>query len=141
MPDIPFFVLALVCDVGWLIHLTAGIIYFRNNGFRYAPDRMSIVALAGVILGVAYTIYMNKIHEKEIATKIQKNLNFRLTAYAGLAGGIIGILQNNGIRNGSVSAGLDDRRRIFKFYDRAADISFIQKRHCLRSAVKYSPAK
>lgn len=93
MPDIPFLVLALVCDVGWLIHLAAGIIYYCNNGFRYALDWMSLIALVGVIVGVVYTIYMNKIHEKEIATRIQKNLSFGLTAYAGLAGGVIGIIQ------------------------------------------------
>lgn len=40
MPDIPFFVLALVCDVGWLTHLIAGIIYYCNNGLRYALDWM-----------------------------------------------------------------------------------------------------
>lgn len=93
MPDIPFFVLALICDIGWMIHLIAGIIYFCNNGFLYALDWMALVALAGVILGVVYTIYMNKIHEKEIATRLQKNLSFGLTVYAGLAGGVIGIIQ------------------------------------------------
>ena len=36
---------------------------------------------------------MNKIHEKEIATRLQKNLSFGLTVYAGLAGGVIGIIQ------------------------------------------------
>ncbi len=93
MPDIPFFVLALICDIGWLIHLLGGIIYFSTNGCRYALDRMALIALTFVVLGVIYTIYMNKIHEKEIATKLQKNLSFGLTVYAGLAGGIIGIVQ------------------------------------------------
>lgn len=93
MPDIPFLVLGLLCDVGWLIHLIAGIIYFSINGFRYLLDWISLIALAAVIFGVGYTIYMNKIHEKEIATKLQKNLSFGLTVYAGLAGGIIGIIQ------------------------------------------------
>ena len=36
---------------------------------------------------------MNKIHEKEIATKLQKDLSFGMTVYSGLAGAMIGILQ------------------------------------------------
>lgn len=93
LPDIPFFILALLCDVGWLIHLIAGIIYFCVNGFHNALDWISLVALTAVILGVAFTMYMNKIHEKEIATRLQKNLSFGLTVYAGLGGSVIGILQ------------------------------------------------
>lgn len=93
MPDIPFLVLGLLCDVGWLIHLIAGFLYFFNNGFCYLLDWAALIALAAIIFGVVYTIYMNKIHEKEIATKLQKNLSFGLTVYAGLAGGVIGIIQ------------------------------------------------
>lgn len=93
MPDIPFLVLGLICDAGWMMHLIAGIIYFCNQGFRSVLDWIALLALAGVISGVVYTIYMNKIHEKEIATKLQKNLSFGLTIFAGLAGSIIGILQ------------------------------------------------
>lgn len=54
---------------------------------------MALTALAFVILGVAYTIYMNKIHENEIATKFQKNMSFGLTVIAGLAGDMIGVVQ------------------------------------------------
>lgn len=93
MPDITFLVLALICDIGWLSHLIAGIIYFRGNGFRDPLDWLALTALACVMLGVAYTIYINKIHEKEIATKLQKNLSIGLTAFAGLAGGVIGVAQ------------------------------------------------
>lgn len=56
-------------------------------------DWTALIVLTAIILGVGYTIYMNKIHEKEIATKLQKNLSFGLTVYAGLAGGVIGIIQ------------------------------------------------
>lgn len=93
MPDIPFFVLALICDIGWIIHLIAGIIYYCRNGFLYTLDGIAFIALAGVIFGVFCTIYMNKIHEKEIATRLQKNLSFGLIVYAGLAGGVIGLIQ------------------------------------------------
>lgn len=43
---------------------------------------------------VAYIIYLNRIHEKEIATRRQKNLGFGVTVYSGLAGAVIGILQS-----------------------------------------------
>lgn len=93
MPDIPFLILGLISDVGWLTHLIAGIIYFCGNGFRYVLDYAAFLALAGILFGVVYLIYLNKIHEKEIATKLQKNLSFGVTVYSGLAGAVIGILQ------------------------------------------------
>lgn len=34
MPDIPFLVLALISDAGWIIHLIAGVFYFSQNGFH-----------------------------------------------------------------------------------------------------------
>lgn len=93
MPDIPFLVLGLISDIGWIIHLIAGVIYLCGNGFHRVPDYMTLIVLAAVLFGVAYLIYLNKIHEKEIATKLQKDLSFGMTVYSGLAGGIIGILQ------------------------------------------------
>lgn len=93
MPDIPFLILGLISDVGWLTHLIAGIIYFCGNGFRYVLDYAAFLALASILFGVVYLIYLNKIHEKEIATKLQKNLSFGVTVYSGLAGAVIGILQ------------------------------------------------
>lgn len=93
MPDIPFLILGLISDVGWLTHLIAGIIYFCRNGFRYVLDYAAFLALAGILFGVVYLIYLNKIHEKEIATKLQKNLSFGVTVYSGLAGAVIGIPQ------------------------------------------------
>ena len=93
MPDIPFLMLGLISDVGWMIHLIAGVIYFCRNGFCHVLDYAMLLALAGVLFGVAYLIYLNKIHEKEIATKLQKDLSFGMTVYSGLAGAVIGILQ------------------------------------------------
>lgn len=55
MPDIPFLVLGIVCDAGWIIHLIAGIIYFRDNGCRYALDWIALLTLAGVMFGVVVT--------------------------------------------------------------------------------------
>lgn len=93
MPDITFLVLGLLSDVGWIIHLVAGIIYFCKNGFHYVSDYISLIALIGIIFGIAYIIYLNKIHEKEIATKLQKDFSFGVTVYSGLAGAVIGIFQ------------------------------------------------
>ena len=56
-------------------------------------DYIALIALAAVIFGVGYIIYLNKIHEKEIATKLQKDLGFGMTVYSGLAGAVIGIFQ------------------------------------------------
>jgi hypothetical protein len=52
--------------------MIAGIVYFSGNGLHHAPDYMALLALASVLLGVAYIIYLNRIHEKEIATRLQK---------------------------------------------------------------------
>ena len=93
MPDIPFLILGLISDIGWLTHLIAGIIYFYRNGFCYVLDDAAFLALAGILFGVVYLIYLNEIHEKEIATKLQKDLGFGMTVYSGLAGAVIGILQ------------------------------------------------
>lgn len=93
MPDIPFLVLGLLSDVGWLIHLIAGIVYFCKTGFHHLMDYIALIALAAVLFGVGCIMKLNKIHEKEIATKSQKNLSFGITAYSGLAGAIIGIFQ------------------------------------------------
>lgn len=93
MPDIPFLVLGLLSDIGWMIHLVAGVVYFCKNGFRYASDYSALIAMVAVIFGVACISYLNKIHEKEIATRRQKNLSFGVAAYSGLAGAVIGILQ------------------------------------------------
>ncbi len=72
MPDIPFLVLGLLSDIGWIMHLTAGIIYFCRNGFYHVLDYFALAALAAVMFGVAYIIYLNKIHEKEIATNAKR---------------------------------------------------------------------
>ena len=93
MPDVPFLVLGLLSDVGWLIHLAAGIAYLCRNGVHHAADYLALLALAAVLFGVAYLVYLNKIHEKEIATRRQKNLSFGVTAFAGLAGAVIGVVQ------------------------------------------------
>ena len=93
MPDIPFLLLGLGSDVGWIIHLIAGIVYLCRNGFCHVADGFALIALAAVMFGVGYLIYLNRIHEKEIATKRQKDLSFGMTAFAGLAGAIVGIWQ------------------------------------------------
>ena len=66
------------------IQLIAGILYLCGNGFHHVLDYIALIALAAVISGVAYIIYLNKIH--------QKNFSFGLIVYAGLAGAIIGIV-------------------------------------------------
>ena len=93
MPDVPFLIFGLLSDIGWLIHLIAGILYFCRNGFHHVLDGLALLAMAGVLFGVGYLIVLNKMHEKEIATRYQKDFSFGMTAYSGLAGAIAGILQ------------------------------------------------
>lgn len=93
MPDVPFLVLGLLSDIGWLLHLTAGVLFLCRNGLHHVLDCLALLALAGVLFGVAYLMYLNKIQEKEIATRLQKNLSFGMTAYSGLAGAAAGLLQ------------------------------------------------
>lgn len=74
IPDIPFLVLGLFSDVGWIVHLIAGIIYFCRNGFHHVLDYIALIALAGVVFGVSYIIYLNKIHENELPQSGKKIL-------------------------------------------------------------------
>lgn len=93
MPDVPFLILGLLSDIGWLTQLTAGIVYSFRNSFHYVLDYIALFPLAGVLCGISYLVFLNKIHEKEIATRRQKNLSFGMTAFSGLAGAVLGSLQ------------------------------------------------
>ena len=53
MPDIPFLIFGLISDIGWMIHLVAGVLYFCRNGFHHVLDYMALIALAAVLFGVA----------------------------------------------------------------------------------------
>lgn len=61
MPDLPFLVLGLLSDIGWIIHLIAGIVYFGRNGWHHVTDGIALLALADVLSGVACLMYLNKI--------------------------------------------------------------------------------
>lgn len=97
--DIKFLIVGLLCDAGRIIHIVSEINYLKKYDFHSdsklmtALDILSLAALAAVIFGVAAIVRLGVIHEKEIATRLQKNLSFGLTVYGGLAAGIIGILQ------------------------------------------------
>ena len=67
MPDIPFLMLGLISDIGWMIHLIAGVIYFCRNGFCHVLDYAALLALA--------------------------DLSFGITVYSGLAGAVVGMTQ------------------------------------------------
>ena len=134
MSDIPFLVLGLMSDIGWIVHLIAGARYFRRNGFHHVLDYMALISLTAVLFGVAYLIYLNKIQEKEIVTKIQKELGFGVTAYSGLAGAIIGILQIGDYRM-FISACVDGYRRLPELCFGFANLPLIQKGNFLRSKI------
>lgn len=96
--DIPFLIVGLICDAGWIIHVIAGVLYFGRYRFHGGNvlcffDILGGAALAVVVFGVSMIVYMDRIHEKEIATRLQKNLSFGATVFGGLAAGMIGCLQ------------------------------------------------
>ena len=93
MPDIPFLIVGTLCDFGWLIHLVAGIVYICNYGFVHISDWFALAALVLVMFGVSAIVYLSKVREKEIATKLQKDLSFGMTAFAGLLGAVIAVFQ------------------------------------------------
>lgn len=43
-----------------------------------------------LVIGIAFTIYLEKIHEKEIALRYQRNMSFGLIVIGGIFGIIIG---------------------------------------------------
>ena len=87
MPDMPFLVLALSCDIGWMTHLVAGVVRLAS-GFH----PLLFLTMLGVVGGVGMTVYLDAIQEKVFARGFQKDLSFGLTVFSGLAGGIIGVL-------------------------------------------------
>lgn len=103
--DIPFLVVGLICDMGWIIHMTAAILYFNKyqfhagNGIMCILDILALAALTAVVFGVVIIIYLDTIHEKEIATRLQKNLSFGATIFGGMAAGIIGGFQLAAVGN------------------------------------------
>ena len=58
IPDLPFLVLGLLSDIGWIIHLIAGIVYFCRNGWHHVTDGIAHLALADVLSGVACPVIM-----------------------------------------------------------------------------------
>ncbi|MCM1334239.1 MAG: hypothetical protein NC084_06585 [Bacteroides sp.] len=91
LANIPFFILAVISDVGWLLQLIFGIIYLRESGLKSLPGLAVLIDLICVIFGAVYISYLNKIREKGISTRLQKNLGFGTLMLSGLAGGMIGI--------------------------------------------------
>ena len=59
MPDIPFLVLGLLSDIGWIMHLTAGIIYFSTGHAESIStvdamfESVSAFATVGLSVGVS----------------------------------------------------------------------------------------
>lgn len=86
MPDLPFMLLGLICDIGWLIQLITGVRILTSGA-----NVLIIIDILMIIVGIIMTIYLEKICEKEIALRYQKDLSFGLTSLAGVIGIITGI--------------------------------------------------
>lgn len=87
MPDMPFLILALLCDLGWMTQLVAGVV--RLTSSFHLP---LLLTMLGITVGVGMTVYLDIIQEKVFARGFQKDMSFGLTVFSGLAGGIVGIL-------------------------------------------------
>lgn len=86
LSNIQFMILGLICDVGWLIQCIVGISILKTSVY------ISLVLdLVMICVGIVYTIYLGKIHEKEIALRFQKDFSFGLVVAAGIGGIIAGI--------------------------------------------------
>ncbi len=92
MPNIPFFVLAILCDIAWIIQIVFGIRCIMNNGITGPISILILISLLGVGIGVVYLIYLNRINEKSIATRFQKNASFGTLTYAGLIGAVAAVI-------------------------------------------------
>lgn len=89
--DIHFLITGLLCDIGWLIQFICEVKYLMEYGINSFIDFISLIAFMAVCFGVSFTIYLNIIHEKEIATSLQKNLSFGMTIFGGLLCAVIAI--------------------------------------------------
>ena len=85
MQDKWFLILGLICDVGWIIQLISGIVYTIHQ-----LNYLLVADMVVLVIGIAFTIYLEKIHEKEIALRYQRNMSFGLIVIGGIFGIIIG---------------------------------------------------
>ena len=112
-------------DIGRLIHLIAGIIYFCSNGFHHVLDYIALTAPAAVIFGVGYIIYLNKIHENEIAAKALKGPWLWCDCLFGTGRSCYRNISGRDICRCFISACVDSNWRLFKFCCGSAHISLI----------------
>lgn len=81
MPDIWWLALGLLSDAGWLTQVVAGAGILMTD-----PNPLVTLDLCLIAIGVAFTAHLNRVHEKEIALRHQKNLSFGLVSLAGIVG-------------------------------------------------------
>ena len=79
MLDKWFLILGLICDVGWIIQLISGIVYTIHQ-----LNYLLVADMVVLVIGIAFTIYLEKIHEKEIALRYQRNMSFGLIVIGGI---------------------------------------------------------
>lgn len=90
MPDMGFMALGLVSDVGWLLQLILSARILSSG-----PVAPVIAETCLVVAGVATTIYLGLVHEKEIALRWQKDASFGLVALGGIVGVGAGVALGN----------------------------------------------
>lgn len=142
IPDIPFLVCGLLCDLGWLTHLTAVIIWFCRNGVRRGLDFLALLAMAAVVVGCRSHHLSGKDPRKGDRHPAAKGPELWPDGVrrAGRGGGR---RAPAGDRCGRLPrAGVGDRRRASKLRRGAADLSFLPRRDRFwRKMTDFSPEK
>lgn len=91
MPNAPFMALGLVSDIGWLLQLVFGGMALAA-GVDARVTALVAADLCLIVAGVAVTVYLGVLHEKEIALRWQRDLSFGLVALGGIVGILAGVL-------------------------------------------------
>ena len=90
LPDLRMLAFGLLCDAGWLLQLVFGIRLIRQSGL-HGSNKLVLFSLVCVIVSVGMIVYLSLIHEKEMATGLQRDLSFTLIVCAGIAGALAGL--------------------------------------------------
>lgn len=109
LSDVSSFACSIVAYIGMAMYLVSEIVYLYNYGkafdkagiaFEIAQYSISVLMAISLIV----VIYLDRIKQKEIATRRQKNLGFGLMVLTGLLGYIVSIMQILVVARSGISA-------------------------------------
>lgn len=130
-------VLGLSCDIGWIMHLTAGTIYLCRNGFRHVLDYMAIVALTAVVAGVCLYCLSRKNTCKGDHHKASKEFQLWPDCIFRTGRGCYWNTAKRGVYECFIRACVDSDSRLFELRLGLADFPLIQKGNLLWSKMTF----